>query len=213
MSEFMIAEHDLDPDALVLEQLKGFELDFALGRWQAKTFADGFPSDVVYVIDGDPVAQPGPASPGRPLLPASLGLSDSLRNTDSFMVVSEPLKQLIAQHEQRVEFLPVTLVTPKKKRLAVPYFIVNPLAAVDAIDRKKSKLRWEDGGGSDDTITTMGSKLLVLDEQRVPADRSLFLLKHLDYVVVVRNTLAEAIRAAKLTGVRWVPIKDAFKRD
>jgi len=176
--------------------------------------ASTFPKSVTYTIDGAPVPPPGPQRDDKRSTAAAMGLRDSLRNTDSLLVVSQALRSVIEAHEKHVELLPVTLVAPKKKKVDAPYFIVNPLDAVDALDIGASALRWKNGGqgpsrkdgGIDDSVDRI--EKLVVDEKRIPADRSLFLLKHVDFVIVMRASLLAAIESAGLTGVEAIRVED-----
>jgi len=214
MIPFVVAGHTLDYDALQLQELKGFAKDFLLARWVGHVLTSSFPKSVTYTIDGTPVPSPGPQREDRRSLAASMGLSDSLRNNDSLLVVSQALRSIIEAHEKHVELLRVTLVAPKKKKVDAAYFIVNPLDAVDALDIGASTLRWNHGGQSprlkdgviDDSVERI--ERIVLDEKRVPADRSLFLLKYVDFVIFMRTSLLTAIGAAGLTGIEPIQIKD-----
>ena len=70
----------------------------------------------------------------------------------------------------------------------------------------QSKLKWKNSGEPDATVSSLGLKKLVLDESRVPAERSLFLVKHIDYIIFMRDSLIKAIEAKGLTGISFLEI-------
>jgi hypothetical protein len=162
-----------------------FELIFAVPR------AATFPADATLAMDLD--------------YPNDTILTDSLFNTSLLRVGSAPLQELLAGWPvQHIEYLPVTILDHRRKVVKAPYFILHPVGLVDCVDPAASGA--VPSALDPDVILVMDR--LVIDEAKVPPDRSLFRPASFPRMVLARRDLAEAIDRAGLTGIRWVELAD-----
>ncbi|MDQ6926977.1 MAG: hypothetical protein M3154_12185, partial [Candidatus Eremiobacteraeota bacterium] len=123
-----------DASGVQLDQLKGFKLDFMLGR--GESVRASYPKKgASYGVDLSDVTRPGPERPGKAgKRPASVDLRDLLAGGDQqTLTVSARMKELIATSESEIEFLPVAI-----KGYSEPYFIANVLQHVSCLDVKAS---------------------------------------------------------------------------
>jgi len=153
-----------------------------------KPVADGYPSDVSMAMRAD--------------RPDDTVLTDSLLNTDSIIVASEKVVDVLRGKEiAKVEYLPVAIIDHRGKKVKTSYFIVHPLELVDEIVDGKAS-----GGKTHpmDPGEFLTIKKLVLDEKKIPADRALFRAAQYPSPVIVRRDIAEALDAAGVVGPRWV---------
>jgi hypothetical protein len=128
--------------------------------------------------------------------PRDNALADNLGGFIEVPVVSERLAAMLPRSD--VELLPVVLLDMNKKPVAERYFLVNPLAALDCIDKTKTELTYYDS--MPDDIQYMEN--LTLDPARVPDAVQVFQLKGMQRTII-RAALAERLVEAGLTGVRW----------
>lgn len=175
--------------AAIMRDLKGFDDEFGLTI--GKPLLEGFPTDVEFHMDPD--------------FPKDIVLADNVENENMVVLVSEAVHRfLLAQNLSRVEFLPVTIVNHKGRPASTGHVIVNAVEPVDAIDLGRSELEMSEiSEGYIDTVDK-----LVLEPQRIPADRHLFRLKGLRRAMVVRRSLAEAIDQQGFKGFGWIEIAD-----
>jgi hypothetical protein len=114
-------------------------------------------------------------------------------------IVSPKLGALLREKcPKDAELFPIQVLSPQGKVLAADYLALNPLA-VDCLDLEKCEPTWYQLAS--DSIESV--KRLVIDEARVPADKQLFRVTGSSAFIVLRRELAEAIEAAKCTGVRF----------
>ncbi len=150
-----------------------------------------FPEDATYHMNED--------------LPHDKRLEDAIYNLDSQLVVSGRLRTFLqSQDNLQIEFLPVQLVNHKGKAVQEPYFIVNILCHVDAVDKAATTHEWNT---LDDTAM-IGIENLTIDEDRVPKEAVLFRLVHVTDVMGVRSDLAEALREEGFTGLEFADFAD-----
>lgn len=136
--------------------------------------------------------------------PRALGLTDSLINTDSFLVISEKLKRFLeVEGGPSLEFLPVEIVN-HKGRVAAQYFICHPVAPQDCLDLAGSRAKTS----AVDPGTVLTIKRLVIDPSRIDAGLRVFRVQRLWEVVLVERALAEAISDAGFRGIAWVELDD-----
>ena len=113
-------------------------------------------------------------------------LADSIPNTSHVLVVSEPLRAVLAKTGDQIEFYPAHILNQKKRIVREPYFVVNPLDFVDCMDRKQSDY-------DEDTVErgqVQRFRRLVLDVAKIPPDRQIFRLASQKELVLVRKDLA-----------------------
>lgn len=155
----------------------------------AKPLAADFPPDVTMAMRSD--------------RPDNTILTDCLHNTDSILVASEKLTDFLRERElAHLEYLPLTVLDHRGKKLKTSYFIVHPVELVECVNAKAS-------GGKPSLMTPgmlMSIRKLVLDEPRIPATRQIFRAKEFPGPLLVRRELATAIDAAGFVGPRWVEL-------
>jgi hypothetical protein len=157
--------------------------------------------------DGEPLADTFAADAAfhmHPDFPTNLLLQDCVLNSDMCIVVSERLKNAVeALAPPLVEYLPVAIIDHKKRKVPQRYFIVHPVDPVDCIDRDASGAEMDE---ILDPAAIESVQKMVLDPALIPADRSLFRLKHYWGAVVARRDLAEALSKGGFSGLRWLEL-------
>lgn len=183
MTNYLVWGNEEVPHCFVLDQLKGVDLDVELRM--GVPCGQSFPPDAVFTVDPD--------------FPNDIRLADTFDNSKRLFIASERLKDFIASwNPVDVEFLPFTLLD-HKSRPAGKYFIVHPIHPVDALNaaesgakRSKRNPEWIE------RVQT-----LVLDEDKIDPNRSVFKLKSYYNCILVRRDLAAAISKQGFTGVKW----------
>ena len=182
--ELLVWSFERAPGHCRLTELSGFDDEHLLRR--GMPLAARWPSGVRYAMD--------------PFAKNDMVLCDTVAARKPVVVASAPLAQFLAERlGDAVECLPITIVDHKRRAVASPYFIVNPLGLQDALDRDRSKPTWSTI--SPDVID--GVRRLIVDESRVGSNAQMFRLAHYLRPVLVRRALAEAIDAAGFTGTSW----------
>lgn len=118
-----------------------------------------------------------------------VALADSLPNTWNMYVVSGRLRDALAGTGEPIEFVPVRIRNHKGRLVKQPYFLMNPIGAIDCMDRKQSDFD-EDPVDRSQALTL---RRLVLDPSKIPEDRSVFRLASKLPLVLVRKDLAYEI--------------------
>jgi hypothetical protein len=126
--------------------------------------------------------------------------TDTLYNLKGIVVASEKLVALLKAHKvPYLEYLPLTVLDHKNK--PVPgYQLVHPVNPVACLDIKASKgKKSKFVPGRVDEIKT-----LVLDETKIPADRTLFRVAEYPWAIVAHSSLADVISKAGILGIYWL---------
>lgn len=137
--------------------------------------------------------------------PKDIKLADSLSNTNDFLVVSEKLKDFLAQEEflAHNEVHPVAIVNHKGRKETARYFIIHQIDDPACVDETKTK-----GAKSKlmpDEYSVM--KKLVLDETKIPPDYAIFRAAQYKSRILFRSDVAEKIQAAGFTGLKFSELK------
>ena len=164
------------------------EKDYLLHR--GSSCRDWFPEGLVFDLSRDHGAK----------------LTDCIPNTDSFLIVSEKLKELLETHapDDPIEVLPVRLRNPRKKLVAAPYFIANVLGTVSCMNKSKSKFTMD----SIIKDQVLWFERLVLDEKKIPKEKKLFRLAEKRTLFIIREDLAQKILHADCTGMMFIPMEN-----
>ncbi len=164
------------------------ETDYLLQR--GTPCEDWFPKDLVFELSKD----------------HGVKLTDSIPNTDQFLLVSEKLKGLLEQRAPGVsiEFLPIRLRNQKKKLVAKKYFLANVLGTVGCVDTERSDFKMS----SIDKSQVHRFYRLVLDEKKIPDEARLFRLAEDTGQLIIREDLAQDILNADCTGMMFIPLED-----
>ena len=98
--------------------MKGYPEDWKLLYGQS--VADVFPAGVLFSMD--------------PANPTNTALSDSLGNIDRQIVASKRLLGLIESWQiPALEFLPISILSHKKRPIPEPYTIIHPIQPIDCL--------------------------------------------------------------------------------
>jgi hypothetical protein len=138
----------------------------------------------------------------NPSFPKNIRLEDVIRNTQSLLVASARVKELLeAEKVPGQEMLPVAIFNHKGRREKASYFVVHQVVLQDCINLKKTK--WKKDEFDEEAITDV--RRLTLDESRIAPDAVLFRLKTYGIPLVIRADLAEKIKKAGFTGFQFIP--------
>ena len=133
-----------------------------------------------------------------------IALADNVKNT-GYILVSDALKKVLEEMvTNRVEYVPVRIINHKGRVASEDYFVVNPLDLCDAIDFEQSDVEWN----SIDPNVLSDCYELVLHEDRIPSDYTLFRLKHFPTEVLLRRDVVERLEAEGFTGLRFIEVED-----
>jgi hypothetical protein len=166
-------------------------------------FVDGIDAESWRSHTGDPLSSVYPPDARIVLTGEERGikLSSLVGNTRSMLVVSKDLKDIIAEQvTERTEYLPVSIIDPRRRPLGKDYFIVNPLGAIDCIDLKRSKVLYS----KKNPTKVIEVSDFVLDPKKLEDAPQLFRPEHARAEYIVGPILAKAIRGRKdITNVHW----------
>lgn len=129
---------------------------------------------------------------------------DFIRNLDRIILASSRARDLLVSkgvRENDVELLPAFLRDKKGRVLDEPYTIVNPVVAIDCMDRKKSV--FSTFSNSDEV---MDVRRLAILPGKIPERLVLFRLGEDPKHMLVRSDLVKAIERAGLAGFRAIPL-------
>lgn len=134
--------------------------------------------------------------------PDDIELSDNFRIAGQ-IVVSGKLKQYLegVLKDERIEYLPVSIINHKDRVASTDYFILNSLDLVDCIDLKASKVKWSP---LDKTCVTSCKGLVFLPEA-LPARLRVFRPKHWGVNILIDEALAKDLVAQGFTGLHFFP--------
>lgn len=140
----------------------------------------------------------------NPDSPNDLLLIDNVGNTESLFPVSPTLKSFINNKNlPDIEFIPVNILD-HRENVAGKYFLLHPLKSVDCIDKEASNVR------VDRLNEEMFNRVrkLVINENNIPDQKSIFRIKGLYNAVAVDRSLAEELSSQKFIGLDWIEIDE-----
>jgi hypothetical protein len=188
MSNYLLGKAVAGPSFCVLKTIENMP-DATLLRKGVRL--EPWPSNVQFHMD--------------PALPKAIQLPDWVKNMPSALVASKTLKAIVQGSEPAdMEYLPLTLIDHKGRVASADYFMLNPFTLQDAIDQQKSAIEWN----PIDPTLIADCTSLVLDESRIDPRATVFRLKHYPSKVIFRRDLANAIKKAGCTGIKFVEIED-----
>ena len=166
-----------------LEGLQGWDDDWKLQ--EGVSVAAEYPDGTYYRMDPDH--------------PKRVRLSDCLANQNALPVISNRLKSFIEDKGlPDVEFLPVTIINHKGRIPSRDYWIVNPTRTVDCLDVEASQVTYSPFDGTIDLM-----KRMVLNEDRIADDVTIFRVLNVPGPVLLLTELADEIQAAGFTALLW----------
>jgi hypothetical protein len=177
----------------VLDELEGYEDEIYLSR--GKQSSADFPDSAFFQMNKS--------------YKKDIKLADQLKNGSRMTVVNKKVMDFLNQKKIPItEYLQVSVINHKKQVASKEYWIVNPYSVQDCIDKDKSDLVWN----VIDPELISGVFKLVLKEDCIDKNLSLFRIKHYSHVVVIREDLANEIKSQGFSGTLITPINDAYIR-
>jgi hypothetical protein len=160
-----------------------------------ESYAKEFPAKARFKMDPD--------------FPNDTLLADCLLNLLGELVVSQPVVELLQREKlPKVEYLPVKVLDHRGRSVGQPYSIVHPVSPVDCLDIKACEPTWS----ASDPEDILFLKHLVIDAKRVEPKRRLFRCASHATPKIIHRSLAKALTAAKLTGLKFLELKDYQSR-
>ncbi len=135
----------------------------------------------------------------NPSFPRDVRLADAVhsRGGNGVPVVSPALRAVIeAFGPPDLEVLPVTIHDHKGRVASADYVIANSFHVLDCLDHERMGIVWNPL----DPASIASCERVVLDPARIDGAPALFRAANFESRVMVRRDVAEAIRAAGLTG-------------
>lgn len=148
-------------------------------------------------IRTDNECQPGAKYPMSREHPG-MGVPDCVNNAFGLFMISAKLKALLeAEAGLEAEFIPIVILNHKGRVASNEHVIANPIGSIDCVNAKATV-----GSKSDLPPGTYHSiAKLVLDPERIPADRRLFRISARPRIIVIRDDLKQVFAAAGITGM------------
>lgn len=182
-SKYFVLDSKNVANAVSLADLAGFDDDWELV--EGEPLVDSFPDNVTLKMNPD--------------LPNDTVLVDNLINPFRIIVGSATFKSVLEEQKlEKLEFLPITILDHKKRKIKEKYFILHPIEPVHCIDFDKSVVTWSKI--QDDAINSV--EKLVLDESKI-GGRRIFRLNNFFNIVLVERELMQIVSDAGITGIWW----------
>lgn len=188
-SNYVIWTYRSVDGACALKDLRGLDKTYRLNN--GTPLAAQFPVDVELHMHPD--------------FPNDILLPDNVLNADMLIVASPRLQECVrSQSPPEVEYLPVRVIDHKGRVASRDHAIIHPVHPVDCIDVQQSV--FETNLIDPDDIESF--EKLVIDETRIPGERTLFRMKGFWGITLVRRDLAAAISAIVPTGLEWLDLDE-----
>ncbi|MFY0523312.1 imm11 family protein [Archangium gephyra] len=162
------------------QEVKGVTQAWRLG--EGERMGNKFPTQASY-----------PLSKNR----KGMKLTDFIPNKFSRLIVSEKVRKLLEAEPLDIEWLPVSIIDKKDRVVDVPYAIAHVLGTVDCVDLERSE--YDRSSFSPEQFLVI--RRLVLREDKIPEQRSLFRIKEYPRAFIIRVDLLEKLAAAGITGL------------
>jgi hypothetical protein len=129
-------------------------------------------------------------------------LADLVNNVHQWLVASDKVLGILRQEPIKLEILPISLLDKKGRPVPGRYSIANVLGTVDCLDLKKSEYT----PSAMDEGLIMAFDRVVLDPKRIPRKPTLFRLKRMSDLLIVRSDLVARLEAAGVTGMSFLDL-------
>ncbi|WP_043410251.1 imm11 family protein [Archangium violaceum] len=183
--KYMIGQVRIGRGAGRLKMLQGVEQQFRFH--QGVSLAAGFPPEAHYEMNEK--------------FPNDIKLEDFIASTGNLLVVSPRAKAFFeAEKLKNNELLPVGIINLKGRKEPEPYYLIHQKVLQECIDLEKTP--FERNPINPEVFLSIRN--IVLDESRIDPQVSLFRMRHYPFVAVYRDDLIEKIKAAGLTGIKFV---------
>jgi hypothetical protein len=140
-------------------------------------------------------------SPPPTILPSddtpATKLPDLIGSTVGYLIASPGLRTVIAEHcpGVEIEYLPIVLLSHKKRPQSQDYCLVNPIGKRDCLNHTQSKIAYTD----DHQVIDVDK--FVLDPRKLEGAPALFRITEDPRQYVVNETLARAFAAHNFTNI------------
>jgi len=124
-------------------------------------------------------------------------LPDLIGSTVGYLIASPPLRQCIEEHcpGVEIEYLPIVLLSHKKRPQSQEYCMVNPIGPCDCLNHVHSKISYTDDR------KVIGVDKFVLDLRKLDGAPALFRIAEEPSEYVVNETLARAFGEHNFTNI------------
>jgi hypothetical protein len=130
---------------------------------------------------------------------------DFISNTTDALVVSQRIKDLLADIElKNNEWLSVSIINHRKRKVKTPYFILNQLNLQDCIDLEQSVFI----RNAIDPDLFLVIKRLVVSEKKIEEGLAIFRMHHYPFVCLFHRSVAEKIQREACTGIEFRELED-----
>jgi hypothetical protein len=152
-----------------------------------------------YMMEGKVIGDSYPANAAIRMSDKYEGtkLSSFLGNTESYLIGSKMVKEMIQTHYQGdIEYLPFTLYSPRGAVHSLDYFIINPIGTFDCLDLKSCDIKYLPNKNKIVKI-----RKFVLDAKKVEDAPPLFRIHEDPTEYVINDTLLSAFQEAGCTNL------------
>lgn len=131
-----------------------------------------------------------------------LALPDCVANTQCLLLVSRSCADYMTGAFQlgKCEVLPVHLINEKQRVHARDYAMMNPIGAIDCLDRSRSELRMSSDG------EVLAVKKYVLNEGKIPRGLDLFRVKDDVFQYFFSQRLVDSLGAEGYSNFVFEPV-------
>jgi hypothetical protein len=140
-------------------------------------------------------SESGPAVKLPSLIPTTL----------SYLIVDTQLRDVIKSHcdGADIEYLPLVLLSHKKKVQSTDYCFVNPIGAIDCLDLSRSKITYSTSAPGE----VVGVDKFVIDAAKAKDAPALFRIKEDPGEYVVKEPLARAFAEHDFTNLFLIEVE------
>jgi hypothetical protein len=137
--------------------------------------------------------------------PDYIKLEDFIFNTNNVLVISEKFREFMENENlKNNEILPIAIVNHKGRIVIEKYFILHQLTLQDCIDLDESVVRLNEI----DPESFQSVRKLVIDEDKVDPDVSIFRMARYPSLAIFRKDLAQRIQQEGFTGIVFGEISE-----
>ncbi len=180
MKNYVYAYVEHDGKSCILESIQNPSVKL----WDDHSLKNGFPSDAQINMNAD----------------FGSGLIDVLKNSNQFLIVSEPLRSFLEKENLiNNEFLPLIIGDKKGKPKKESYFIVYQTNHQDCIDLDNSIV--EKNPLKPEIFIDVES--IAIDESKIPSEVAIFRPKGHPGMLIVKRDLADRITEAGFSGIEF----------
>ncbi|MCG8573048.1 MAG: hypothetical protein MJB14_23190 [Spirochaetes bacterium] len=119
----------------------------------------------------------------------------------SYYLISQKLKNILEKEvDQKIEYLPFTLINCKGKQEPSLYYILNVLDIEDCVDLENSKYR--ESHIAPGTFSSL--RILNLEKEKINPELKIFRIKQKTRLLIIRDDLKNFLESNNITGLEFV---------